>query len=389
MDDDNVYMPKIDFERLSKYSLKKDDILVSVVGTIGNSVIIEEENLPAIFSCKSTVVRVNGINSHYLLTYLNTKFGQSLLHRKERGVVQKGLNPDDLKTFYIYEAGNIFKKAIAQVYKVTVSVNKSSKTAFGQAEKTLLETLKLADFLPTLESVNIKSFKNSFARTGRLDAEYYYSEKEKALEILNELSDCTVGDLFESIRKLWHPDKGDFVDRVRNYDLPDAPNLFLDDLKEPVEHTAIASTKKIIQGGNLVVSRLRAYLKEIAIVKAGDETLMVASTEFIVLRPKETTTLPVEALLMYLRSELPQLVFKWSQDGSHHPRFDEGELLRLPVPRALVAHGGNFVEAIQTVVALRERANQLLEAAKRAVEIAIEQDETAGMAYLTSEGALE
>jgi hypothetical protein len=173
MDDDNVYMPKIDFERLSKYSLKKNDLLVSVVGTIGNSVIIEEENLPAIFSCKSTVVRVNGINSHYLLTYLNTKFGQSILRRKERGAVQKGLNLDDLKTLDVYEAGNSFQEAIAQVYKATGSINKSSKTAFDQAEKILLETLKLADFLPTIKSVNIKSFKDSFARTGRLDAEHY------------------------------------------------------------------------------------------------------------------------------------------------------------------------------------------------------------------------
>lgn len=388
MDDDNVYMPKIDFERLSKYSLKKNDLLVSVVGTIGNAAIIGEESLPAIFSCKSTVVRVDGINSHYLLTYLNTKFGKSLLCRKERGAVQKGLNLDDLKRIDIYEAGSVFQEAIAQAYKVSAFMNKSSNSTFEKAENFLLKTFNLECFSPSLESVNIKSFNDSFVSSGRLDAEYYYPAKERAIEILKELSDCTVGELFDSIRNLWQPDKGDSVDKVRNYDLSDALNLFLDDSKEPVERTAVASTKKIIRGGDLVVSRLRAYLKEIAVVKAGDETLMVVSTEFIVLRPKATTTLPVEALLMYLRSELPQLVFKWSQDGSHHPRFDEGELLRLPVPRALIVHGSNFVESIQTVIASRERANQLLEAAKRAVEIAIEQDEAAGMAYLANEGAL-
>ncbi|MBK9617408.1 MAG: hypothetical protein IPO35_18630 [Uliginosibacterium sp.] len=59
----------------------------------------------------------------------------------------------------------------------------------------------------------------------------------------------------------------------------------------------------------------------------------VASTEFIVLRPKKGGLLSVEALLIYLRSRLPQIVFKWSQDGSNHPRFDERELLNLPLPR--------------------------------------------------------
>ena len=41
-----------DFNRLSKYSLKADDILVSVVGTLGNACIVSEKDLPAVFSCK-------------------------------------------------------------------------------------------------------------------------------------------------------------------------------------------------------------------------------------------------------------------------------------------------------------------------------------------------
>lgn len=124
------------------------------------------------------------------------------------------------------------------------------------------------------------------------------------------------------------------------------------------------------------------YLKEIAIVQPSDGAPMVASTEFIVLRPKSTNTLPIEALLVYLRSALPQLVFKWSQDGSNHPRFDERELLRLPVPRVLIAQADDYVLAVRAMIAARERATQLLDAAKRAVEIAIEDSETAALAYL-------
>lgn len=388
MDDDNVYMPEADFHRLSKYALRKNDILISVVGTIGNAAIIESENIPAIFSCKSTVVRTNGISPHYLLAYLNSKFGKSLLRRKERGAVQKGLNLNDLKTLDFYEASQVFQNAIAKVYTSTISIKKASKDAYSQAEKLILETLSLTNFSPLSGYVNIKSFRESFVNTGRLDAEYFSPAKENALATLECLSSCTVGDLFYSIRNAWQPEKADAIEKVRNYDLSDALSPFLDNSKEPVECSEIASNKKIIQDGDLVVSRLRSYLKEIAVVKPGDGTLMVASTEFIVLRPKSGTSLPVEALLVYLRSELPQLVFKWSQDGSNHPRFDEGELLRLPVPKALIARGGEFVAAVQSMITLQERSKQLLEAAKRAVEIAIEQDETAGMAYLAREGAL-
>ena len=134
-----------------------------------------------------------------------------------------------------------------------------------------------------------------------------------------------------------------------------------------------------------MVSRLRSYLKEIAIVQPSDAGIqMVASTEYIVLRPKSAAELPVEALMIYLRSKLPQMVFKWSQDGSHHPRFDERELLRLPVPRVLLTQANDYVSAVQSMIASQERATMFLDAAKRAVEIAIEQDEAAGMAYLAA-----
>ena len=138
------------------------------------------------------------------------------------------------------------------------------------------------------------------------------------------------------------------------------------------------------QEGDLVVSRLRSYLKEIAIVESGGGVPMVASTEFIVLRPKSSASLPVEALMIYLRSALPQLVFKWSQDGSNHPRFDEGELLRLPIPRAVIADAKQYVQLVQSIKASRRRSTQLLEAAKRAVEIAIEDSEAAALKFLKS-----
>jgi hypothetical protein len=47
VEDDNVYMPKADYDRLAKYALKAGDVLVSVVGTIGNSALVEPQHVPA------------------------------------------------------------------------------------------------------------------------------------------------------------------------------------------------------------------------------------------------------------------------------------------------------------------------------------------------------
>jgi hypothetical protein len=55
-DDDNVYIPEEDFYRLSKYSIIPEDLIISVVGTLGNVAIVPE-NIKGIFSCKSTLFK--------------------------------------------------------------------------------------------------------------------------------------------------------------------------------------------------------------------------------------------------------------------------------------------------------------------------------------------
>jgi type I restriction enzyme S subunit len=217
--------------------------------------------------------------------------------------------------------------------------------------------------------------------TGRFDAEYFYPAKQAALDLLASMPGQTVGDLFFFIRDLWQPENAAADDWIRNYDLTNALIPFLDDTKEPTTCGTISSTKKRLQAGDLVVSRLRSYLKEIAIVLGGDAIPMVGSTEFIVLRPKQKS-MRVETLLIYLRSTLPQLIFKWSQDGSNHPRFDEKELLNLRIPDSILAHEAEIACMVESAIAARRKAKTLLDAAKRAVEIAIEQSEADAIQFL-------
>lgn len=380
-EDDNVYVPKADFERLSKYALKAGDVLVSVVGTLGNSALIEPQHVPAIFSCKSTVIRTKDLDPRYLVAYLNCRYGHSLLTRKERGAVQKGLNLGDLRTLQVFVPDKSLQAKIADVHQFARLKRIESKSALVTAEAAMQKALELKGWKVPKSLSYVRTSTEAFAAE-RLDAEYFHPAKSTALLSLRSASDLTVGDLFSSVRHLWQPDSGLPTDLVRNYDLNDALAPFLDGSKPPVARAEIASTKKSIQAGDLVVSRLRSYLREIAVVESSQDYPMVASTEYIVLRPREKCTLPVEALLIYLRSQLPQLVFQWSQDGSNHPRFDEKELLRLPVPRALMNDPTPYVLAMQNLKVARQQATQLLDAAKRAVEIAIEDSEAAALAYL-------
>ena len=138
LDDDNVYIPKEDFERLKKYSLNEGDILISVVGTLGNAAIVDDSVPPAIFSCKSTVYRSEEINNYYLISYLNSLYGRKLLERSVRGAVQTGLNIDDLKSLPIFIPSKSEQETIGDFILDAKKTYDNSKFFYSQAENLLL-----------------------------------------------------------------------------------------------------------------------------------------------------------------------------------------------------------------------------------------------------------
>jgi restriction endonuclease S subunit len=134
-------------------------------------------------------------------------------------------------------------------------------------------------------------------------------------------------------------------------------------------HTCVGKDKVLHVEDNLL--QCGSYLKEIAVVLPGGDTPLVGSSEFIVLRPNRKA-LPVEALLVYLRSPYVQTILKWCQDGSNHPRFDEKELLAIPIPAKIAKIQDHLAARVKDAIAARRESRRILDTAKRAVEMAIE-----------------
>jgi len=100
------------------------------------------------------------------------------------------------------------------------------------------------------------------------------------------------------------------------------------------------SAKKRALPGDLVVSRLRPYLRQLALVHP--RALAVAagrplalSTEFYVLAPRAGGE-DLAFLVPFLLSPEAQRVLAGAQEGGHHPRVPRSSLFALRVPRALV-----------------------------------------------------
>ena len=94
------------------------------------------------------------------------------------------------------------------------------------------------------------------------------------------------------------------------------------------------SNKKELHCGDVIISRLRPYLKQIAYVdKEPYEGTFAASTEFYVL--KSINNESIAFLVPFLLCDEVQSVFINSVEGSQHPRFKEEDLLNLIIPKDL------------------------------------------------------
>lgn len=111
----------------------------------------------------------------------------------------------------------------------------------------------------------------------------------------------------------------------------------------------IGSAKKTFEAGDVIISRLRPYLRQVAYVDraitALESPLRLCSTEFFVLR--SVTDQSIAFLVPFLLSPQVQRVLAASQEGGHHPRVREATLLTLPLPSALLEARAETSSAIE------------------------------------------
>lgn len=372
----------------AKTALKRGDLVLSKTAYPAAALV----SLPECNVSQDTIaVRLTAeakktFRAGYLAAFLNSSFGLAQMARRFQGNVQQHLSLEDGKSVRIPLFSVAFQDQVQSLVLKTDDEEAAVIHAMRSAETALLDALGLANWTPP-EPLTYEAKASLALATGRLDAQYFMPAKEQVKRALATLPGQLLANRVSSIREQWVPDRAPQTMQVRNYDVTDALVPLLDAEKEPSFAADIGSMKKVLRDGDVAVSRLRAYLKEIAVVRTGDAIPSVGSSEFIVLRPNGTEISP-ESLMVFLRSAPVQTILKWCQDGSQHPRFSEGDLLSIPFPDAVADVSAKVTLIVQEGFAARDRARRLLDAAKRAVEIAIEDSEAAALTYLADvEGA--
>ena len=134
----------------------------------------------------------------------------------------------------------------------------------------------------------------------------------------------------------------------------DADNGIIRPTEPPCAGGAIGSMKKRIRPGQVIISRLRPYLRQVAWIDAGllasrgGHIELVCSTEFYVLDSKDGES--IAFLVPFLLSSRVQSVLAASQEGGHHPRFNELAVKSLPIPNQLLERRGELSARVERAV---------------------------------------
>lgn len=354
-------------------------------GSVGNAAVALEDWTYPVNSNQdiAKITTLPQLNPYYLCVALCCRQGQLQMQRLPVGSVQQHTFIWQLEKLLIPICSEPFQQEIEKIYKASQQRLRQSQSLYSEAESILLEELGLKDWQPPGETIAVKAFSESVGSKGRLDAEYYHPNKQSILDCLANIPGRTIGEHFTSVNETLNPVQIKSDELIQNYDLDDALQFFINE-KESVSALELGSTKVRFKKNDVIVSRLRSYLKEIALVDTPETANCVGSSEFIVLRPQSEEVNP-ELLLVYLRSLPVQVILKWCQAGSNHPRFMEEDLLSIKLPEKLIRAQQQIKQTIRTAIEARRDSKRLLELTKRGVEIAIEQDETAALAWMNEQ----
>lgn len=376
-EDDNVYMPKSDFDRLNRYALKAGDVLVSVVGTLGNSALVEAQHVPAIFSCKTTALRAYGIHPRYLIAYLNCKYGRDLLIRKERGAIQKGLNLDDLKSLQVFIGSTKLQDAIAKVHRLAGLEKSASRSALSNAEFKLMKTIGLEGWKAPEPLSYVRRSSDAFA-SGRLDAQHFQPRYQALTDFIKATGQAArLADWLNENQRGKQPDYQEGGLPVVNSKHVLRGEVRLDGDNR---NASFADDDLLIQHGDVLmngtgvgtIGRAAPYLHADPAIPDNHVTI---------LRPKKGLD------AVYLSVFLNSMAGQWQVEERLRGSSGQIELYPTDIAQFTVWIAPPEVQneirrSIEKSFKQKQRANQLLDAAKRAVEIAIEDSESSALKYL-------
>lgn len=380
--DNLFYVDNADWERYPKGRINKGEILIEVKGKIDKVAIVPDD-----FPEKTLVtgslfkLTVNEkISKNVLLTYLISKFGIAFKDRYKTNLLISFVSKPDLYRIPVPTFSKEFENNIDELFTQMLSSQKSSKKIYHQAENLLLQEIGLQDFSPSQEAANIKSFKESFGSSGRLDAEYYQVKYEDYTSLIKSYSNGF--DKLETVCNLkdnnYNPNENSVYKYIELSNIGKTGDIT--GCTEEIGKELPSRARRKVNTNDVIISSIEGSLQSCAVVSEQYNNAL-CSTGFYVINSDKLNS---ETILVLFKSEPMQNILKQNCSGTILTAINKTEFQNILIPLIKNSVQQQIANLVSESFRLKTESEQLLETAKQSVEIAIEESEEVAMKYLKS-----
>lgn len=302
--------------------------------------------------------------------------------RARISINQSNINAEEVKAVKIPLLPVPFQKRLRVLYNNAHNYRVEAIKLYSEAETFLLEELGELGFESRPDSgklvTAVKTLKDSFENSGRIDAEYYQPKYD---EIEKDLKQYTGGwDILDNVFDIHDANVNPHDDAIYKY-------IELADIGNSGEVTGCTETggielpsraRRRVYANQLLVSSIEGSLQSCALVPEEYDNGL-CSTGFYVI---SSDSINPETSLVLFKSKPIQALMKKICSGTILTAMTKDEFKLLPIPKIRKEVQPFIAEKVQESFKLRKQSKALLEAAKKAVEIAIEESEGEAIKYL-------
>lgn len=373
-----------DWNAYPKGRINKGELLIEVKGNV-KKVAIVTDDIPCKTLISGTLYKasIKNINKYHVLNFLSCKYGQKLKERLVCNIATPYINKESLYNIKIPLMSNEFQKKIEKCYIFAFKIVQKSKESYSDSLITLLSLLDVLNWTPKHKLWSVKNY-SDVKDANRLDAEYFQSKYDEIMNILNKNGYTRLIDNFNIVRNSgleYHEDgkigvikTKQIKDKFIDFNVESKTNLY--------EDNVIVKNKDVLFASMGVGSLGKTNIY----YNFENNNEFIIDSTLKIFRKKINGSISPELLEAYLHTQIAQeLIYQNVVGSSGIISVYESYLQELPIPIINNSVEQKIVENIKTAHLLYYQSKQLLEIAKRGVEIAIEQDENIATNWINQE----
>lgn len=359
--------------------LQRGDVTVSTVRPNRNAVaFIQKDGI--VGSSGLAVLRIKKVEPAYLFAFCKTDYFVKCLMRANKASMYPAVSKKDVLETPFFVPSDHFRSDIARLVKKALYENQKANASFDSAQSLLLAELSLTDWQPKHQLTFIKNYSDTQA-ANRIDAEYHQPKYD---EIVNAVQACSGG--WDTLENLVSISKGLEVGR-KEYLNEGIPFVRVSNLS-PFE---ITEEKYISESLYAELKQHQPKQGEILLTKDATPGIayyldgiphsMIPSSGILRLKSK-TGKINNEYLTLVLNSIVVKEQANRDAGGSIISHWRPEQVKEAVIPILPAETQIKIQQKALEAFNLKRQSKHLLECAKRAVEIAIEQDEQTAVEWL-------